>query len=593
MSIQQILQKGISEALQSLFSIGAKPEEILLQPTRREFIGQQTLVVFPYAKPAGKSPEETGRIIGQYLSDNMPEVSGYNVVKGFLNLEIANDYWVSLLSQMHADTEPGTLPAKGEKVIIEYSSPNTNKPLHLGHLRNILLGSALSNIMKAAGFEVVRANLINDRGIHICKSMLAYELEGEGETPESAGLKGDHLIGKYYVAFDKIYKKEIADLVASGTDQKTAEKTAPSIVAAQDMLLKWEANDPETVALWQKLNDWVMAGFEETYKRLGVGFDKFYKESETYLPGKEIVQEGLKNGVFFTAPDGSVRIDLTGDGLDEKVVQRSDGTSVYITQDMGTADLKYQDFHANRSVYVVGNEQDYHFKVLFLILQKLGRPYANGLFHLSYGMVELPAGKMKSREGTVVDADDLVEAMVTEAKERSSELGKIAEFSTEEQNALFEILGLGAIKYYLLKVEPKKKMLFNPAESIELQGNTATFVQYTHARIRSIVRKAEQSGIKAEANSEYNLHPLELDLVNNLSSFAPIVQEAAERYSPALVCNYIYDLAKAYNSFFAELGIFSAEKPEQVAFRVMLSETTGKSIKTGFGLLGIGVPERM
>ena len=593
MNIEFILQSGISAALHQLFSVQVPPATIALQPTRKDFDGQLTLVVFPFTKAAGKSPEETGRLIGEYLTAHTLEVSGYNVVKGFLNLEIASGYWVGALAEMARQEQFGTHAPNGETVVVEFSSPNTNKPIHLGHLRNNFLGASISNILSAAGYKVIRANLINDRGIHICKSMLAYKLLGNNETPESSGMKGDHLVGKYYVAFDTLYQAQIKELIEAGQTEEEAKKKAPAILQAQDMLVKWEAGDPETTALWEKLDNWVLAGFAETYKRIGVSFDTFYRESNTYLPGKEVVQEGLKNGVFYQKPDGSVWIDLEAEGLDHKLVQRADGTSVYITQDLGTADLKYADFHAGRSIYVVGNEQDYHFKVLFLIMKKLGRPYADGMFHLSYGMVELPDGVMKSRKGTVVDADDLLDGMVSVARARSSELGKIAELEPKEQEELFHLLGLGAIKYYLLKVEPKRKMLFNPEESIELQGNTATSIQYTHARIRTIERRAAAEGIVPAVQKDYALHPAERDLILLMATFPDKVAEAAAGYAPSVICNYVYEVSKAYNSFFSVLSIFSANTAEETAFRVLLSGQVGLVIKKGMELIGVGVPERM
>ncbi len=592
MNIEKILQNSIQNALKQLFEVNEN--HIVLQPTRKDFEGFYTFVVFPYVKALRKSPQEIGNGIGNYLLENTSIVSGFNVIQGFLNISIADATWLNVFNQISQDATFGQLPANNETVMVEYSSPNTNKPLHLGHLRNNFLGYSVAQILAACGYNVVKANLVNDRGIHICKSMLAYQKFGAGETPETAGMKGDKLVGKYYVEFDKHYKAEIDALKAEGVEEEKAKKQAPLMLEAQEMLLKWEQNDAETVALWETMNTWVFAGFDETYRKMGVSFDKIYKESNTYLLGKETVEEGLAAGVFFKKEDGSVWIDLTDEGLDQKLVLRKDGTSVYITQDMGTADLKYKDFGMSQSLYVVGNEQDYHFEVLFKILKKLGRPYANGCYHLSYGMVDLPSGKMKSREGTVVDADDLIAEMQDTARERTNELGKIDGFTTAEAEELYHTLAMGALKYFLLKVDPKKRMLFNPQESIDFQGNTGPFVQYTHARICSILKKAETLGVVLDKPSEYStLHEVEREIVFALSTFPQKIADAGREYSPALIAQYVYDLAKSYNRLFAELSIFNAESEAAMQFRVQLSKAVGETIKKGMALLGIKVPTRM
>ncbi len=595
--IDPLLKVAIANALDVCFQHTVAASDITLASTRKDFEGHRTLVTFAYTKALGKGPEQIGQALGAYLLANEPLVSGFNVVKGFLNLVVSDTFWATAFEAEVSTPTLSQLDPKTDKVMVEYSSPNTNKPMHLGHLRTNFLGYAVSNILKAAGHEVVMANLVNDRGIHICKSMIAYQMLANGATPESSGIKGDHLVGDYYVAFNDLLKAELKALEDQGMTEDEAKKQAPIQLKAQEMLQAWEAGDPEVIELWTRMNGWVYAGFESTYKSIGVSFDKYYYESQTYLLGKDIVEEGLANGVFYAKEDGSVWIDLSAEGLDHKLVRRKDGTSVYITQDMGTSDLKYADFGATKSIYVVGNEQDYHFAVLFQIMKKLGRPYAKGLYHLSYGMVELPAGKMKSREGTVVDADDLVALMIETARERTMELGKVLDFDTEEANALFEMLGVGAIKYYLLKVEPQKTMIFNPAESIDMQGNTATFIQYTHARIRSIVRKGTemglQLGIEANVPVPADLNKTERELIILLSELPIKVQEAADNYSPAVIANYTYELARAYNQFFAECPVFKAETPELIQFRVALSEVTGRAIKEAFGLLGIQVPERM
>ncbi|WP_339879634.1 arginine--tRNA ligase [uncultured Algoriphagus sp.] len=596
MNIQESIHNGIQLAFQNIFNHDLPLDQISLAPTRKEFEGTYTFVVFPYLKVSKATPEATANLIGEYLKENVAEVAGFNVVKGFLNLELNNMIWVDVFQKLIANENVGQLPANGQKVMVEYSSPNTNKPLHLGHLRNNFLGFSVANILEANGYEVIKANLVNDRGIHICKSMVAYQHFGNAETPESSGLKGDHLAGKYYVIFDEKYKEQIAELKAQGQSEDDAKKNAHLFLEAQEMLRKWEANDEEVVSLWKQMNTWVYAGFEKTYQRMGVSFDKYYYESDTYLLGKDIVTEGLDKGVFFKKENGSVWVDLTDEGLDEKLVLRGDGTSVYITQDMGTADLKYDDFGISKSVYVVGNEQDYHFDVLFKIMRKLGRPYGEGLYHLSYGMVDLPTGKMKSREGTVVDADDLMQEMVDTAEQHTKELGKIDGFNKEQAAELYETLGMGALKYFLLKVDPKKRMLFNPQESIEFQGNTGPFIQYSHARIASILRKAVQIGVdykQADFSKLTKVEESESSLIYLLNDFEKKISQAGADYSPAILAQYLFDLAKEYNRFYADLPIFLECDPTILAFRVALSAHTAKTLKKGMQLLGIAVPERM
>ena len=596
MNIQESIISGIQLAFQNIYNHEVSLDQLSLAPTRKEFEGTYTFVVFPYLKVSQTTPEATANQIGEYLKANVSVVSGFNVVKGFLNLELNELIWLDVFKELYAAKTLGQLPANGQKVMVEYSSPNTNKPLHLGHLRNNFLGYSVAEILKANGYEVTKANLVNDRGIHICKSMVAYQHFGNGETPESANLKGDHLAGKYYVIFDKEYKKQIEALKAEGQSEEEAKKNAPLLLEAQEMLRKWEANDAEVVGLWKQMNEWVYAGFAKTYEKMGVNFDKFYYESDTYLLGKDIVEEGLKKGVFFKKDNGSVWVDLTDEGLDEKLVLRGDGTSVYITQDMGTADLKYDDFKIDKSVYVVGNEQDYHFDVLFKIMRKLGRPYGPGLYHLSYGMVDLPSGKMKSREGTVVDADDLMQEMVDTAAHHTKELGKIDGFNEEQAAELYETLGLGALKYFLLKVDPKKRMLFNPQESIEFQGNTGPFIQYSHARIKSILRKAEQIGVEyknPDLSGITGIEESESSLIFLLGDFNKKIKMAGDEYSPAIIAQYLFDLAKEYNRFYADLPIFHENNSSILAFRVALSALTAETIKKGMSLLGIDVPERM
>lgn len=691
MNTDQTLQTLISQAIADLFSLPIPAPEILLQATRKEFEGSHTFVTFAVAKQLRKNPAEVGQQIGAYLQEQSDAVSHFNAVQGFLNLTLSDTVWLRVFQAIAADDNYGFQPANGQTVMVEYSSPNTNKPLHLGHLRNNFLGYSIAEILKASGCRVVKTNIVNDRGIHICKSMLAYQKFGNGETPESTGMKGDHLVGKYYVLFDRnlklqtqpflqeaysqifnnyteenqtVIKKalentekkksfiqplkskinkadfnpDVAALVAGweNGEPKTAallkelddmdglKGAAKELIAlvrkinklegeianehdeikgiaqsktelmeeAQQMLLKWEQGDAETVNLWKRMNGWVYAGFDVTYKRMGVDFDKFYYESDTYLLGKEMVNEGLENSIFSKRETGAVWVDLAAEGLDEKLLLRPDGTSVYITQDLGLADLKYQDFPMDKSVYVVGNEQDYHFKVLFLILKKLGRKYAAGMHHLSYGMVDLPSGRMKSREGTVVDADDLMQEMVEKSKEMVRELGKVDEFDEQEFNDLCEMIGVGALKYFLLKVEPAKRMLFDPKESIELNGHTATFIQYTHARVSAIVRKSKEFSLGGFP-ADHALHETEKDLVILFNEFPNMIHAAAERLAPSLLSQYCYELAKAYNRFFDAVSIFKAETPEKMSFRVALSAETRKTLKRGMGLLGINVPERM
>ena len=593
MKLEEDIKLQIKNAFKSIFEIELDSAQLFLQPTRKEFEGTHTFVVFPFLKASKKSPEATAIAIGDYLKSRSGMIKDYNVVKGFLNLEIGTSVWISCLDDMLKNQYWGQLATNGKKVMVEFSSPNTNKPLHLGHLRNNFLGDAMSRIIEAAGYQVKRTNLVNDRGIHICKSMLAYQRWGKGETPETAQLKGDHLAGKYYVLFDKYYKEEIATLVGQGVSEEEAKKKAPILVEAQEMLQKWEQKDAEVMTLWNNMNAWVYAGFEATYQTMGIEFDAIYKESETYLLGKDNIEEGLKKQVFYQREDGSVWIDLKEEGLDEKLVMRSDGTSVYITQDIGTCDFKYEDFPMDQSVYVVGNEQDYHFNVLFAIMKKMGRPYGEGLYHLSYGMVDLPSGKMKSREGTVVDADELMDEMFTTAAKHTLELGKIEGLTENESKNLFRMVGLGALKFFLLKVDPKKRMLFDPKESIEFQGHTGPFVQYTHARISAILRRASTDGINEALSPIQNMHPREQILLAHLVRFEEVIVQAARDYSPALLAQYVYDLAKDYNGFYQELSIFNEPDDPLVTFRISLSRLTAKVIRRSMNLLGIEVPNRM
>jgi arginyl-tRNA synthetase len=566
------------------------------QATRKEFAGDITVVIFPMLRVVKGNPVQIGEAIGQYLVEHVEDVVRFNVIKGFLNVEISDSYYIHFFNAIKTEKHYGFVTPKPEDkaVMVEYSSPNTNKPLHLGHIRNNLLGYSVAEIIEASGKKVYKTQIINDRGIHICKSMIAWKLFGNGETPASTGIKGDKLVGNYYVKFDQEYKREIQNLIAEGQTEEEAKKNAPLLQAAQDMLLKWEAGDKETVALWEKMNTWVYDGFDVTYKNLGVDFDKLYYESETYLLGKEFVAEGLKTGVFFKKEDGSVWCDLTDEGLDEKIVLRSDGTAVYMTQDIGTAIQRVKDYpDVGGMVYTVGNEQEYHFKVLFLIIKKLGFEWAKNLYHLSYGMVDLPSGKMKSREGTVVDADDLIDEMASTAGEISQELGKLDGYTEEEKQELYRVIGLGALKYYILKVDPKKRILFDPKESIDFQGNTGPFIQYTYARIQSILRKAEVDFNTIIDVNDVSLHEKEKELIKQIQLFEEVIQNAAENHSPALIANYTYDLVKEFNSFYQNVSILGADTETEKLFRVQLSNVVANIIKNAFGLLGIQVPERM
>ncbi len=591
MNLPEIIISNTQKAIQALFNTEVPESSITLQDTRKEFDGEVTIVTFPFIKFSKKSPEDTGAMIGEYLVANTDLVIGYSTVKGFLNLSIAQEYWISCLLNINSTSSFGKLASKNSKIMVEYSSPNTNKPLHLGHVRNNLLGYSVAEILKYAGYDVIKANLVNDRGIHICKSMLAWEKFGNGETPESTGMKGDHLVGKYYVEFDKAYKAEIKELMAQGLTEEQAKKEAPMIKEAQDMLLKWEQKDEHVLKLWKMMNDWVYAGFAVTYKSMGVDFDQYYYESNTYNLGKDIIEEGLSKGVFFKKEDGSVWIDLTDDGLDQKLVLRGDGTSVYITQDIGTAQMKYEQYKMDNSIYVVGNEQEYHFKVLFLILEKLGKTWAKGLFHLSYGMVDLPSGKMKSREGTVVDADDLIAEMISSAKEQSEALGKVTEFEEDEKNNLYRTIGMGALKYFLLKVDPKKRLLFDPKESIDLQGHTGPFIQYSYARIQSILRKSSIEIKDSTTIKEINAN--EKECIMLLLKYPMVIDDSAKNYSPALLSNYLFELAKTFNKFYHDDQILKLEDADRLHFRLMICKNTAQVIKSGMALLGIEVPERM
>lgn len=597
MKPETILQHSVIKAIKSLYSQDITAEQATLQKTRKEFEGHYTLMVFPFLKISRKSPEQTAQEIGEWLVNNTKEVVCFNVIKGFLNLSVATSSWIELLNDIHTTQSYGIKEATPDAplVMIEYSSPNTNKPLHLGHVRNNLLGFALSEVLKANGNKVVKTNIVNDRGIHICKSMLAWKKWGNGETPESSGKKGDHLVGDYYVLFDKHYKTELAELQAKGSTKEEAEANSSLMAEAREMLRLWEAGDMEVVALWEKMNSWVYAGFDETYRRLGVDFDKIYYESQTYLDGKEAVLDGLQKGTFYQKEDGSVWADLTGEKLDHKLLLRSDGTSVYMTQDIGTAKLRFDDYPINKMIYVVGNEQNYHFQVLSILLDKLGFEFGRGLVHFSYGMVELPEGKMKSREGTVVDADDLVDEMIATAKETSQELGKLDGITDEEASNVARIVGMGALKYFILKVDPKKNMTFNPKESIDFNGNTGPFIQYTYARIQSVLRKATELGlsIPGTLSTEIQLSTKEENLIQLVADYAEIVKQAGDEYNPALIANYIYDLVKEYNQFYHDYSILKEESPALKNFRLILSEEVGKIVKSGMSLLGIEVPDRM
>lgn len=592
MNIEQQIISATLQAVKELYQQDLPEDQVNIQETRPEFEGQLTIVTFPLIRFSKKSPEVTANELGAYLLAHLQDVTAFNVVKGFLNLSIADQYWLGLFNNKLLADDFAKVKPNGKKVMVEYSSPNTNKPLHLGHVRNNLLGYAVAELLKADGYEVFKVNLVNDRGIHICKSMLAWQKWGNEETPESSGLKGDHLVGKYYVVFDKEYKKEIESLMADGATEEEAKKNAPLIKEAQQMLLAWEAGDEAVIALWKRMNDWVYQGFDITYKNLGVDFDQYYYESNTYLLGKDTVDEGLEKGVFYKKEDGSVWIDLTADGLDHKLVLRGDGTSVYITQDLGTAQMKYNDFQMDQSIYVVGNEQDYHFKVLFLILEKLGKSWAKGLHHLSYGMVDLPSGKMKSREGTVVDADDLIADMIETAKEKTEALGKWEDFSEAERQQLYQDIGLGALKYFLLKVEPKKRLLFDPAESIDFQGHTGPFIQYTHARIKSLLSKAGYEwNDQLTANQ---LTPTELDMIMLMAKYPEELSNAAKSYSPASLANYLFELAKLFNKFYHEVPPIVKEEDINIRqHRLNICRLTADILKAGTKILGIHVPERM
>ena len=605
MTIEEKIVSSVINGINALYGQEATAAQVQLQKTKKEFEGHLTLVVFPFLKMSRKSPEQTATEIGDYLKANCPAIAAYNVIKGFLNLTISSACWIDLLNSIHANATYGLTSATETSplVMIEYSSPNTNKPLHLGHVRNNLLGNALANIVAANGNRVVKTNIVNDRGIHICKSMLAWQKYGEGETPESSGKKGDHLIGDYYVAFDKHYKAEVKELMATYTTQgmsdeeakAKAEAESPLMKEAREMLVKWEAGDPEVRGLWKRMNDWVYAGFDETYKMMGVSFDKIYYESDTYLEGKEKVMEGLEKGFFYRKEDGSVWADLTGEGLDHKLLLRADGTSVYMTQDIGTAKLRFADFPIDKMIYVVGNEQNYHFQVLSILLDKLGFEWGKGLVHFSYGMVELPEGKMKSREGTVVDADDLMAEMISTAKETSQELGKLGGLTQEEADNIARIVGLGALKYFILKVDARKNMTFNPKESIDFNGNTGPFIQYTYARIQSVLRKAKEAGITIPATlpADIQLSEKEEGLIQMLADFTSVVKEAGTTYSPSGIANYCYELVKEYNQFYHDFSILREENEALKIFRLALSENVAKIVRLGMGLLGIEVPERM
>jgi arginyl-tRNA synthetase len=596
MNIDILIRKEVAKALNKLYSVEVESEKVQTQMTRKEFEGDLTVVVFPYLRHSKKGPEQTGAEIGDYLVENVSEIEKYNVVKGFLNIVVSTKYWVGELAEAFVNKGFGYRKADENSplVMIEYSSPNTNKPLHLGHIRNNLLGFSVAEIQKADGKQVVKTNIVNDRGIHICKSMYAWIQAGKNDTPESTGLKGDHLVGKYYVQFDQMYKKEVAELMEQGKTKEEAEKDAPSMVGARELLLKWEANDAETRELWARMNQWVYDGFDITYKNMGVDFDKIYYESETYLVGRDEVLRGIEEGIFERREDGSVWANLENEGLDQKILLRSDGTSVYMTQDIGTAKMRYEDYKIDKMVYVVGNEQNYHFQVLSILLDKLGYEWGKNLYHFSYGMVELPNGKMKSREGTVVDADDLMQGMIDVAKKTSEELGKLDEYSEEEKNEIYRKIALGALKYFILKVDPKKTMLFNPEESIDFNGNTGPFIQYTYARIQSVLRKAAGLGLKWQSTGD-EIVPggKELELIKKITTFPEVVSESANNYSPAVIANYCYDLVKEYNQFYHDYPILKEADEEQKLFRLKLTETTGKVIKNGMALLGIECPERM
>lgn len=595
MTPELFIASKASEAIKALYNADIEPSALQVSVTRKEFTGDFTLVVFPLLRLSHSTPENTGNAIGEWLKANVPEISEYNCVKGFLNLLFSNLFWNELFGEIVADKDFGDQPTTGKNIMVEFSSPNTNKPLHLGHIRNNLLGDSVSRLLKASGNNVIKTTLVNDRGVHICKSMLAWLKVGNGATPESTGIKGDHLVGDMYVAFNDIYKKEVEELIAGGMDEETAKKEAPCLKEAHEMLQKWEAGDKEVRDLWARMNGWVLKGFDESYKALGITFDKVYYESQTYLLGKELVQKGLDMGVFVKDPDGSVWCDLTADGLDRKLLIRSDGTSVYITQDLGTAERRFAEYHLDSHVYVVGNEQNYHFQVLKLILKKLGFEWSDNIFHLSYGMVELPEGKMKSREGTVVDADDLIQKMYEEARATSDESGKLADMSEEDKAKLYHMIGLGALKYFIIKVDPKKTMLFNPKESIDFNGNTGPFIQYTHARIRSILRKAAEKGIEYSASPlpKVELSAKEIRLIKLLNTFPAKIAEGAQAYSPAVIANYAYDLAKEFNQYYHDTPILKEENEDVLKMRLVLIDTLSAVLRKAMGILGIELPERM
>ena len=593
MTPELFIQERAAAAMEALYGAKVDPSTLQVQVTRKEFEGDYTLVCFPLLKITHAAPDATGNAIGEWLVANVPEIAAYNSVKGFLNLLFSPVYWDEMFAAIAADPDFGQLPSTGRRIMVEFSSPNTNKPLHLGHIRNNLLGDSVSRLLKAGGNEVIKSTIVNDRGVHICKSMLAWQKLFDGATPESTGKKGDHLVGDCYVAFDKMYKAEVAELVAGGMSEDEAKKKAPSLVEAHDMLVKWEQNDPDVRALWAMMNGWVYKGFDETYAALGITFDQVDHESETYLLGKELVQKGLQMGVFEKEADGSVWCDLTADGLDRKLVLRGDGTSVYITQDLGTAERRFSEYALDSHVYVVGNEQDYHFQVLKLILKKLGFDWADQIYHLSYGMVELPEGKMKSREGTVVDADDLIQSMYEEAKKTSEESGKLADLSDEEKDTLYHMIGLGALKYFIIKVDPKKTMLFDPKESIDFNGNTGPFIQYTHARICSILRKAAEQGIAAKLDKDISLNAKEIRLVKLLSQYPAKVAEAGAALSPALIANYAYDLAKEFNQYYHDTPVLREEDAALLSMRLVLIDTVASVLRKAMAILGIQLPDRM
>ncbi len=596
MNIELIIGQNVCSALKALYDADFEVGSVQIQLTRKEFEGDLTVVVFPFTKFSKKGPEQTGSELGEFLTKNVPEISRFNVVKGFLNLVISSSYWMEALKNIAEDPNFGLKNVDDESPVamVEYSSPNTNKPLHLGHIRNNLLGYSISEILKANGNKVVKTNIVNDRGIHICKSMYAWLKEGKNDTPESTGMKGDHLVGAYYVKFDKMFKKEVSELMAKGMSKEEAENNAPSMNETREMLRRWEANDPDTIELWKKMNSWVYAGFDVTYKKLGVNFDKIYYESETYTTGKEEVLRGVEEGVFERRDDGSVWANLENEGLDQKILLRSDGTSVYMTQDIGTAKLRFQDYPIDQMVYVVGNEQNYHFQVLSILLDKLGFSWGKDLYHFSYGMVELPQGKMKSREGTVVDADDLVDEMVNVARKTSEELGKLDDFSEKEKEDIYKMIALGALKYFILKVDPKKTMLFNPEESIDFNGNTGPFIQYTFARIQSVLRKAKSTGISwSIEDTGISADQKEIELIKKINTFPTVVAESADSYSPALIANYCYDLVKEFNQFYHDFTILGESDEKKKNLRLVLAESTARIIEKGMGLLGIECPQRM